>query len=27
LATGEFIGCFIDWTNYGSDPGSMITNF
>jgi glutaryl-CoA dehydrogenase len=24
--TGEFMG-FVDWTNYGSDPGSMITNF
>ncbi|EIA09734.1 acyl-CoA dehydrogenase family protein [Flavobacterium frigoris] len=28
LATGEFIGCFgLTEPNYGSDPGSMITNF
>ncbi|OAB28665.1 glutaryl-CoA dehydrogenase [Flavobacterium fryxellicola] len=28
LATGEFMGCFgLTEPNYGSDPGSMITNF
>ena len=28
LASGEFIGCFgLTEPNYGSDPGSMITNF
>ena len=28
LATGEFIGCFgLTEPNYGSDPGSMITNY
>ena len=28
LATGEYIGCFgLTEPNYGSDPGSMITNF
>ena len=28
LSTGEFIGCFgLTEPNYGSDPGSMITNF
>ncbi|WET04922.1 acyl-CoA dehydrogenase family protein [Flavobacterium sp. YJ01] len=28
LATGEFIGCFgLTEPDYGSDPGSMITNF
>jgi alkylation response protein AidB-like acyl-CoA dehydrogenase len=27
LATGEYMGCFGCEPNYGSDPGSMITNF
>jgi glutaryl-CoA dehydrogenase len=28
LATGEYMGCFgLTEPNYGSDPGSMITNF
>jgi glutaryl-CoA dehydrogenase len=28
IGTGEFMGCFgLTEPNYGSDPGSMITNF